>query len=134
MTPFAIEVLLHYNSRVTDFRCGNFSAPAAQEVLEEFLRRGLLEMTGIGDVNNAKYIITDKGRQTVKRLCNFDSPVPMLLWCPECSGRHIDEDIWATKRHHTHACQHCGHVWQPAVVPTIGVQFLPGYKNEGKKP
>lgn len=31
--------------------------------------------------------------------------------------------------HHTHACQHCGMVWRPAVVPTVGVYFLPGFKN-----
>jgi rubredoxin len=56
--------------------------------------------------------------------------IPMLLWCPECGGRHIDEGDFATKKHHTHACQHCGHVWRPAVEPTCGVQFLPGFKNE----
>lgn len=57
-------------------------------------------------------------------------PVPMLLHCPACGGRHIDEGEFATKEHHTHACQHCGFVWRPAIVPTVGVQFLPGFKNE----
>lgn len=56
-------------------------------------------------------------------------PIPMLLWCPECGERHIDEGTFAATPHHTHACQHCGHVWRPALVPTKGVQFLPGYKN-----
>ncbi len=61
-------------------------------------------------------------------------PVPMLLTCPMCRERHIDEGAFATKSHHTHACQNCGHVWRPAIVPTVGVRFLPGYKNapEGK--
>lgn len=61
-----------------------------------------------------------------------DAPIPMLLWCPMCGGRHIDEGEFATKPHHTHACQHsgCGLVWRPAVVATVGVQFLPGFKNE----
>lgn len=58
-----------------------------------------------------------------------DEPIPMLLWCPACSARHIDEGKFATKRHHTHACQSCGMVWRPALVPTVGVQFLPGFKN-----
>lgn len=57
-------------------------------------------------------------------------PIPMLLWCPECCDRHIDEGEFATKSHHTHACQKCGHVWRPAIVPTLGVQFLPGFKND----
>ena len=33
--------------------------------------------------------------------------VPMLLECPGCGERHIDEGEFATKVHHTHACQHC---------------------------
>jgi rubredoxin len=57
-------------------------------------------------------------------------PIPMLLWCPGCGARHIDKGEFATKVHHTHACQTCGMVWRPAIVPTCGVQYLPGYKNE----
>ena len=57
-------------------------------------------------------------------------PTDMLLWCPECGQRHIDEGEFSRKVHHTHACQHCGHVWRPAVIPTRGVRFLPGFKNE----
>ncbi len=55
--------------------------------------------------------------------------VPMLLWCPECGDRHVDRGAFATRIHHTHACQSCGHVWRPAKVATVGVQFLPGYKD-----
>jgi rubredoxin len=63
------------------------------------------------------------------------TPIPMLLWCPECGARHVDGlstdgTDWATKPHHTHACQNCGMVWRPALVPTCGVRFLPGFKNE----
>lgn len=57
-------------------------------------------------------------------------PTPMLLWCPSCKERHVDEGEWTLKKHHTHACQHCGMVWRPAIVHTVGVQFLPGFKNE----
>jgi hypothetical protein len=56
-------------------------------------------------------------------------PIAMILFCPLCSGRHIDEGEFATKPHHTHACQHCGFVWRPASVATCGVQFLPGFKS-----
>ena len=56
-------------------------------------------------------------------------PIPMIIFCPLCHGRHIDEGDFATTPHATHACQHCGLVWKPAKVPTVGVQFLPGYKN-----
>jgi hypothetical protein len=60
-------------------------------------------------------------------------PIPMFLTCPLCNGRHIDEGEFATKPHHTHACQHCGLTWRPAIVPTCGVQFLPGFAEAGKK-
>lgn len=57
------------------------------------------------------------------------TPIPMLIYCPMCCERHIDEGEFATKSHHTHACQKCGHVWRPAIEPTVGVRFLPGFKN-----
>lgn len=56
-------------------------------------------------------------------------PIPMILHCPSCGERHVDEGEWAHRSHHTHACQHCGIVWRPAIEPTVGVQFLPGFKN-----
>jgi len=58
-------------------------------------------------------------------------PIPMLLFCPMCNTRHVDEGDFATKPHHTHACQNlqCGMVWRPAIAPTVGVWFLPGFNN-----
>jgi predicted RNA-binding Zn-ribbon protein involved in translation (DUF1610 family) len=55
---------------------------------------------------------------------------PMLLTCPCCGKRHIDRGEHATRLHHTHACQHCGTVWRPALIDTVGVDFLPGFKDE----
>ena len=59
------------------------------------------------------------------------APVPMLIWCPACGERHVDVGEFATKPHHTHACQLCGHVWRPAIINTVGVRFLPGFKDGG---
>lgn len=61
---------------------------------------------------------------------NAGAPIPMILTCPACSARHIDEGKHATTPHKTHACQACGMLWAPALVPTCGVQFLPGCKND----
>lgn len=58
-------------------------------------------------------------------------PIPMILTCPCCHARHVDAGGFATKPHRDHACQSCGMVWRPALVPTVGVQFLPGYKDIG---
>lgn len=57
-------------------------------------------------------------------------PIPMRLICPKCHELHIDEGEFATRPHHTHSCQHCGLTWRPAVVATVGVRFLPGFKND----
>lgn len=58
-----------------------------------------------------------------------EAPIPMILTCPSCCGRHVDRGRFATHAHHTHACQHCGMVWRPAIQATVGVQFLPGFKD-----
>lgn len=55
--------------------------------------------------------------------------IAMILSCPMCQHRHVDKGVFATKLHHTHACQFCGHCWRPALVDTVGVQFLPGFKD-----
>ena len=57
------------------------------------------------------------------------APIPMFLTCPLCGARHIDMGEFATKPHHTHACQGCGLTWRPAIEMTVGVQFLPGFKD-----
>lgn len=80
----------------------------------------------------------ERGKSAILTLCRelvriadkagAPTPIPMLLWCPGCLARHIDRDF-ANKPHHTHACQSCGMTWRPAIVPTVGVQFLPGFKD-----
>lgn len=59
-----------------------------------------------------------------------DAPIPVRLPCPSCGELHVDEGEFATRPHHTHACQSCGMVWRPAVAATVGVRFLPGFLNE----
>lgn len=78
-------------------------------------------------VRSEDYFHKPSVRRISSNLCV--SPVALMLYCPMCHARHIDEGEWAKKPHHTHSCQHCGHTWRPAVVNTVGVQFLPGFKN-----
>lgn len=72
-----------------------------------------------------------KNQLAVARLAAkaVDQPIPMRLPCPSCHTLHVDEGEFKTKPHHTHACQNCGEVWRPAIVPTVGVRFLPGFKQ-----
>lgn len=62
------------------------------------------------------------------------TPIPMILCCPACGLQHVDVDDasgkWATALlHRKHLCKPedggCGHVWQAANVPTVGVAELP---------
>lgn len=73
----------------------------------------------------------ERKREAIDRVLKDERarPVPMILDCPFCHARHIDDGAQATTPHRTHACQSCGRLWAPAVVPTVGVQFLPGCKN-----
>lgn len=73
---------------------------------------------------------TDLAMSLADKKEEAEKPIPMRLQCPECHALHIDEGEFATKPHHTHACQSCGNVWRPAVRATIGVRFLPGFKND----
>jgi len=69
--------------------------------------------------------------ETVREIRVADTnPIPIRLRCPECHELHIDKGKWETIPHHTHACQHCGNIWRPAVVYTVGVQFLPGFRDD----
>lgn len=75
--------------------------------------------------------LTERGREALlEKLEELTKPIAMHLFCPLCNEQHIDYGEFATKPHHTHACQHCGLVWRPAKVYTVGVQFLPGYRSE----
>lgn len=68
----------------------------------------------------------------LKELRERRAPIPMILFCPMCHTRHVDKGDFATRPHHTHACQSetCGFVWRPAKHTTIGVQHLPGFKDD----
>lgn len=71
-------------------------------------------------------------REVSSSLISMRIPCPGTVGDPPrpCGVLHIDEGEFATKLHHTHACQSCGHVWRPAIECTVGVQFLPGFKNK----
>lgn len=59
-----------------------------------------------------------------------NSAEPAILFCPMCHARHIDGvNVGA---HKTHACQDCGFLWQPMLIKTHGVKFLPGCKDEDR--
>jgi hypothetical protein len=58
--------------------------------------------------NAAAYFSTPEARMPAL------PPVPLRKWidCPKCCTPHIDRGEWATKPHHKHLCDRCGHVWR----------------------
>jgi hypothetical protein len=96
----------------------------------QMTNHGVLDIRVVGATGFERLrddIVADELREAALRDLG---PIPMILTCPFCNERHVDRGEFATKPHHTHACQGCGHVWRPAIVATVGVQFLPGFKDE----
>jgi hypothetical protein len=80
MSPLEINVLLHYYCCRTDYRDGDFSAPAVQDAIERFRdTHNLLEPTHSMDVyHDQHYQITERGSAFVEALCNM--PLPVKTW------------------------------------------------------
>jgi hypothetical protein len=95
-------------------------------------RRSIAELRALADkFGGYGHLIAHEMVDEIEQLRDPQpSPIPMFLTCPKCNARHIDEGEFATKPHHTHSCQSCGLTWRPAVEQTVGVEFLPGFKNE----
>lgn len=68
-------------------------------------------------------------RDGLWKLLPEPQPIPMRLFCEHCHAQHVDKGHFATHPHHTHTCQFCGLTWRPAKVFTVGVQFIPGFKD-----
>lgn len=101
-----------------------YATPGGSFGLPEDVR--VYSIGGLREVNPLEFLSAAASAAGTK----FETvPIPMILWCPNCNERHIDTGIFTTKPHHTHACQGCGFVWRQAIVPTVGVQFLPGFKD-----
>lgn len=57
-----------------------------------------------------------------------NTPIPMVLHCPQCGTQHIDAPDpasgWDNPPHRSHLCNTCGTIWRPADVPTSGVKAI----------
>lgn len=55
------------------------------------------------------------------------SPIPMILYCPNCGRQHVDAPDeakgWSNPPHRSHLCP-CGCVFRPADVCTVGVESI----------
>lgn len=132
-------------SKHPDIDCAESALVALINLVNEIcLRRRVYSAdpgpgVSLSDIHSIYEAVLKVGEARRRHGDNFNSaefirstavPVPMILYCPSCHARHIDEGEHAVKPHHTHACQTCGTVWRPALAQTVGVQFLPGFKNK----
>ncbi len=57
-----------------------------------------------------------------------ETPIDIILICPNCFMRHVDEPQpeknWDNPPHRSHECQFCYTIWRPADVPTNGVEKI----------
>lgn len=80
MTPYEIEVLVHYECQGSDHPDMKAGAPPWRQTIDEFIGAGLLKqnMLGATAVQSA-YSITEKGRVYVNEgLCKV--PLPVQTW------------------------------------------------------
>ena len=75
MTPFEIDILMHYLTRANDYRDGDFSAPALMPTLLAFIDQGLMvkETEGGRDFN-----LTERGIVYCESLQKV--PLPEQRW------------------------------------------------------
>lgn len=77
MTPLEIEILLHYHCCASDYRDGDFSAPAVREAMDRFVATGLLrEVWNLQ--RSIRYEPTEGCRVFVEALCR--APAPVQKW------------------------------------------------------
>lgn len=69
MTPLEISILLHYYCSGTDFRDGDFSAPAVREAIDRFKENGSLQLSTDDDNMQSILVRTDKTCVYVEALC-----------------------------------------------------------------
>lgn len=76
MTPLELSILIHYKGHASDFRDGDFSAPAVREAIDKFLEDDLLKQ--YVQQSAQRYHLTERGHFFVDELCKV--PLPFLIW------------------------------------------------------
>lgn len=84
MTPFQIDIMLHYYTRADDWRNGDHSAPICKETFDWFLDQGLLTHANFhverfedGTIK-ARWKLTDRGLAYVEAIKQV--PLPEQAW------------------------------------------------------
>jgi len=72
MSPLAIRLILHVHAIAEPIE--NITSPAVKELMDEFLRDGLIATWDFG----SGYQTTERGRIWVDMICA--TPIPVMAW------------------------------------------------------
>lgn len=79
MSPLQIEILLHYYSRPTDFRDGDFSASAVRQAIDSFKEAEALVPASHVD-RQRTYQLGERGVVFVEHLLELALPERVTTW------------------------------------------------------
>lgn len=79
MTPLKLSMLICYATTRSDYRNGDFSAPAVREAIEYFKEKGFLRLTEPGDSWQTIYTGTEKAEVFVNALCAVPEPIQQWI-------------------------------------------------------
>ena len=75
MTPLEISILLHYRVSPTDYRDGDFSAPAVREIIDGFVDANLIVAADESSNDGPLYVIAERGVAYIEALRRVQLPV-----------------------------------------------------------
>ena len=79
MSPLEIEIVFHYHCHATDYRDGDYSAPAVKEAIDRFIQEDVLTQIE-GKFDPPAFRITDRGSAYVEALCTLQIPIKVISW------------------------------------------------------
>ena len=80
MTPLEMQIALHYYTSPTDFRDGDFSAPAVRSSIDHFQACDLIRVRKAGEPGNAHYVATPRLNTYVEKLKSIELPIQRWVY------------------------------------------------------
>lgn len=79
MTPYEIDILLHYYCRVDDHEDMSRTPPIWRPTIEGFIQEGVLSV-GTGGREERAYSLTDRGKAYCEQLQRLKLPTAVTRW------------------------------------------------------
>lgn len=86
MTPFELEILLHYYSRADDHPVMFQNPPIWPETRDRFMDNALLAKSPVGYMSPA-YVLTNRGHAFIRDV--LKTPLPVQVWASPATAEKI---------------------------------------------